>query len=425
MIVSRGGKKKKKWFIFFLSTLLLAIVGCSSSGEKVNTSSKDEKIELRYALWDKKQLPAVEKVVQQFNEKHPNIKVKIELTAYGQYFQKLETAATGNALPDVFWMNGPNVVKYASGKVLMPLDDKAKKDNYKLENYPKSLVDLYTVDNKTYGIPKDFDTTALWYNKKLFDEAGVAYPDDSWDWEKMKEAAKQLTKKEKGVWGFAAAMGNQGGYYDLIYQNKGYVLSKDKKTVGFNKPQAIEAFNYNISFIKEGLSPTFAQMTETTASDLFLSGKVAMIFDGPWMVPEYKKNPDLNIAVMPKGKERAVMIHGLANVISAKTKYPDAAWEFVKYLGSKEAADVFAETGTVIPAFNGTQEAWVKSVPNLNLQAYITGLEYSYPLPSVKNTGALWEQETKVLKRVWGGELNVEEATKELTEKANEVLSKK
>ncbi|MEH7029188.1 ABC transporter substrate-binding protein, partial [Bacillus wiedmannii] len=188
----------KKWFIFFLSTLLLAIVGCSNSGEKVNTSSKDEKIELRYALWDKKQLPAVEKVVQQFNEKHPNIKVKIELTAYGQYFQKLETAATGNALPDVFWMNGPNVVKYASGKVLMPLDDKAKKDNYKLENYPKSLVDLYTVDNKTYGIPKDFDTTALWYNKKLFDEAGVAYPDDSWDWEKMKEAAKQLTKKEKG-----------------------------------------------------------------------------------------------------------------------------------------------------------------------------------------------------------------------------------
>ncbi|MFE7914928.1 sugar ABC transporter substrate-binding protein, partial [Bacillus mobilis] len=53
----------KKWFIFFLSTLLLAIVGCSNSGEKVNTSSKDEKIELRYALWDKKQLPAVEKVV--------------------------------------------------------------------------------------------------------------------------------------------------------------------------------------------------------------------------------------------------------------------------------------------------------------------------------------------------------------------------
>ena len=56
MIVYRGGNGMKKWFIFFLSALLLAVVGCSNSGEKVNTSSKDEKVELRYALWDKKQL---------------------------------------------------------------------------------------------------------------------------------------------------------------------------------------------------------------------------------------------------------------------------------------------------------------------------------------------------------------------------------
>ncbi|CAM4242468.1 sugar ABC transporter substrate-binding protein [Bacillus manliponensis] len=414
----------RKWFGLLCVILLFVLASCSSDKE-ATTKPKDEKVEIRYALWDKKQLPAVEQIIKDFNKKHPNIKVKVELAPYGQYFQKLETAATGNALPDVFWMNGPNIVKYASGNVLMPLDDKVKQDKYDLNNYPKSLIDLYTVNEKFYGIPKDFDTTALWYNKKLFDDAGIAYPDETWDWEKLKEVAKQLTNKEQGVWGFAATMGNQGGYYDLIYQNKGYVLSKDKKTVGFNKPEAIEALNYNISFIKEGLSPTYAQMTETKASDLFLSGKVAMVFDGPWMVPEYRKNADLNVAVMPQGKERAVTMHGLANVVAAKTTHPDAAWTFVKYLGSKEAANVFAETGTVIPAFNGTQGAWVQSVPELNLKAYIEGVDYSYPLPSVKHTSALWEQETKVLKRVWGEEITVEEATKELTEKANEVLSKK
>lgn len=415
----------KKWLIIILSLVLglLGLAGCSDS-EKTSGKSKDGKVEISYGFWDKKQVPAIENLIKLFSEKNPNIKVKTELIPYGQYFQKLETAATGGALPDVLWMNGAHVVQYAEGKVIIPLSDLAKKDNYSLENYPKSLVDLYTVDGKVYGIPKDYDTTGLWYNKKIFDEAGVPYPDDSWDWNKLKEIATKLTNKDKGIWGYAALMGNQGGYYDLIWQNGGYIISEDGKHAGFDKPEAIEALKYNISFIKEGLSPSQAQMTETAAGDLFSSGKVAMMFDGPWMVPEYKKNQDLDVAVVPKGKQRAVAIHGLSNVIAANTKHKDAAWKFVQFLGSKEAAEVLANTGTVIPAYNGTQDAWLKSVPNLNLQAFIDSAEYSVPLPSVKNTGEIWQYETDILKKAWSEEESVEDAVKELTKKADEALSK-
>ncbi|CRK81317.1 ABC transporter substrate-binding protein [Neobacillus massiliamazoniensis] len=414
----------KKWLITLIAVVLglLGLAGCSS--DSASSDSKDSKVEITYGIWDKKQLPAINEIIKLFNEKYPNITVKTELTPYGQYFQKLETAATGSALPDVLWMNGAHVVQYAKGKVILPLSDMAKKDNYSLDNYPKSLIDLYTVDGKVYGIPKDYDTTGLWYNKKIFDDAGVPYPDQTWDWNKLKEVAKKLTNKDKGIWGYAAVMGNQGGYYDLIWQNGGYIISKDGKSVGFDKPEAIEALNYNISFIKEGLSPTQAQMTETAASELFSSGKVAMMFDGPWMVPEYKNNPDLNVAVVPKGKKRAVAIHGLSNVIAANTKHKDAAWKFVQFLGSKDAAEVYAKTGTVIPAYNGTQDAWVKSVPNLNLQAFIDGAQYSVPLPSVKNTGEIWQYETDILKKAWSQEESVEDAVKELTKKANEALSK-
>ncbi|WP_223589531.1 ABC transporter substrate-binding protein [Neobacillus bataviensis] len=416
----------KKWFIMLLTVILglLGLAGCSNS----NTTSgngKDDKVEITYGFWDKKQVPAVEEIVKLFNEKYPNIKVKTELTPYGQYFQKLETAATGGALPDVMWMNGAHVEQYADGKVILPISDLAKKDNFSLDNYPKSLIDLYTVNGKVYGIPKDFDTTGLWYNKKIFDEAGVPYPDETWDWNKLKEVAKKLTNKDKGIWGYAALMGNQGGYYDFIWQNGGYIISDDGKSVGFDQPEAIEALKYNISFIKEGLSPTQAQMTETAASELFSSGKIAMMFDGPWMVPEYKNNPDLNVAVVPKGKQRAVAIHGLSNVIAANTKHKDAAWKFVQFLGSKEAAEIYAKTGTVIPAFNGTQDAWLQSVPTLNLKAFIEGVEYSVPLPSVKSTGEIWQYETDVLKKAWSEEESVEDAVKELTKKANDALSKK
>lgn len=412
----------KKWLTMLLTVVLglMGLAGCSDSDQ----ASGDGKVEITYGIWDKKQLPAINEIIKQFTEKNPNIKVKTEITPYGQYFQKLETAATGGALPDVLWMNGAHVVQYAEGKVILPLSEMAQKDHYSLDNYPKSLIDLYTVDGKVYGIPKDYDTTGLWYNKKIFDEAGVSYPDETWDWNKLKEAAKKLTNKDKGIWGYASLMGNQGGYYDFIWQNGGYIISDDGKSVGFDQPEAIEALKYNISFIKEGLSPTQAQMTETAASELFSSGKVAMMFDGPWMVPEYKKNPDLDVAVVPKGKKRAVAIHGLANVIAANTKHKDAAWKFVQFLGSKEAAEVYAKTGTVIPAFNGTQDAWEQSVPNLNLKAFIDGADYSVPLPSVKNTGAIWQYETDILKKAWSEEVSVEDAVKELTTKANEELNK-
>lgn len=412
----------KKWLIMILTLALglLGLAGCSSSDE----TSSDGKVEITYGFWDKKQVPAIEEIIKLFNEKNPDIKVKTELTPYAQYFQKLETAATGGALPDVLWMNGPHVVQYAKGKVILPLSDMAKKDNYSFDNYPKSLIDLYTVDDEVYGIPKDFDTTGLWYNKKIFDEAGVPYPDDTWDWNKLKEVATKLTNKDKGIWGYAALMGNQGGYYDFIWQNGGHIISEDGKSVGFDQPEAIEALKYNISFIEDGLSPTQAQMTETAASELFSSGKIAMMFDGPWMVPEYKKNPDLNVAVVPKGKQRAVAIHGLSNVIAANTKHKDAAWKFVQFLGSKDAAEVYAKTGTVIPAYNGTQDAWLQSVPNLNLKAFIDGVDYSVPLPSVENTGEIWQYETDILKKAWSEEESVEDAVKELTKKANEALSK-
>jgi multiple sugar transport system substrate-binding protein len=413
----------KKWLIMLITAILVLIglAGCSND----DTASGDGKVEITYGFWDKKQVTAIDEVIKLFNEKYPDIKVKTEITPYGQYFQKLETAATGAALPDVMWMNGAHVEKYAEGKVILPLTDLAKKESYGLDNYPKSLIDLYTVKGEIFGIPKDFDTTGLWYNKKIFDEAGVPYPDDTWDWNKLKEVAKKLTNKDKGIWGFAATMGNQGGYYDFIWQNGGYIISDDGKSVGFDQPEAIDALNYNISFIKEGLSPTQAQMTETAASELFSSGKVAMMFDGPWMVQEYKNNPDINVAVVPKGKQRAVAIHGLANVIAANTKHKDASWKFVQFLGSKEAADIFAKTGTVIPAYNDTQDAWIQAVPNINLQAFIDGVDYSVPLPSVKRTGEIWQYETDVLKKVWSEEESVEDAVKELTEKANEALSKK
>ena len=96
-------------------------------------------------------------------------------------------------------------------------------------------------------------------------------------------------------------------------------------------------------------------MTDTEPVSLFESGRVAMYFTGSWNAIRFANNEytkdRVDVAVLPKGKERAVIIHGLSNVIAANTKHPEEAWKFVEFLGSREAMEIQAKTGTVIPAY--------------------------------------------------------------------------
>src|SRR5947209_3157831 len=405
--------------------LLLALVltACGGGG----SSSSGQNVTLRYSIWDTNQAPAMQQIAAEFKKTHPNINVQVQVTPFTEYWTKLETAATGGSAPDIFWMNGPNLIKYASNNVLLPLDDKISADKVDLSNYPPSLVALYTYNGKHYALAKDFDTVALWYNKKLFDAAGLKYPDASWNWNTLRDAARKLTNPSKGVWGIAAQQANQEGYYNTIPQNGGYVISNDKKSSGYDKPATIGGLQFWINLIQDKSSPTLAQMTDTPPISLFESGKVAMLYAGSWNAIEFAHNEytkdKVDVAVLPQGKQRATVIHGLGNVIFANTPHPQEAWEFVKFLGSKQAADIQAKTGTVIPAYNGSQVNWVKAYPNFHVQVYIDELAYAVPFPISKNTAAWEDVESKVLNQVWAGQMSVDKGAKQLAQQMNQILA--
>lgn len=419
-----------------LLVLLLVLTACGDSPtatpapasppQVAATTASSQPVSLRYALWDKNQAPVMEQLAAQFKKTHPNISVTVEVTPWDSYWTKLQLAATGGSIADIFWMNGPNIVKYASSNILLPVDEQIKADKVDLANYPASLVSLYSYGGKQYGLPKDYDTIGLWYNKTLFDAAGIKYPDDSWDWNKLKEAATKLTDSSKGVWGIAAALANQTGYYNTIYQAGGTVLSDDKKTSGFDKPETVEGLRLWTDLIKSKASPTLSQMTDTDPLAMFESGKIAMYYGGSWLQSEFAKNEytkdKVDVAVLPQGKKRATIIHGLGNVISAGTKNPKEAWEFLKFLGSKEAADIQAQTGTVIPAFKNTQDAWVKANPKFHLQLLLDEVNYSVAYPTSKDTPKWQDAETKILTKVWSGEMSVDDGAKELASQMNQIL---
>ena len=173
-------------------------------------------------------------------------------------------------------MNGPNIVKYVNAGIIEPLDSYIEKDNVDLANYPSAMINLYNVNGKQYGIPVDYDTIGVWYNKTLFDAAGVEYPKDGWTWDEFVETAKKLTKADGSVYGVNADPNSQCGYYNTILESGGYIISDDKKTSGYDTDGAAKGIQVWLDLIDQGLSPDLASFAETKADAQFYSGRLAM-----------------------------------------------------------------------------------------------------------------------------------------------------
>lgn len=152
-----------------------------------------------------------------------------------------------------------------------------------------------------------------------------------------------------------------------------------------------------------------------------------MFWSGNWSVAEMKESPnaaDFAIAPLPAGERDATVIHGLANAVSADSEHKAAALAFLSYLGSEEAQRTQAEMGAANPAFTGTQEAFVGSVPSFGLDVFLQAAdEYAFPYPISSHTAAWNELENELLPQAFSGDRPVEEVAQELAERMNEELA--
>jgi len=397
----------------------------NASGDK--TTNAAEPVTITYGLWDSNQAVGFEKMAEEFMQANPDIKIEIQLNGWSDYWTALDAAATAGTLPDTFWMHSNNFYRYASNDMMMTLDNYiASSDKIDLGNYPEGLVTLYNFNGKQYCIPKDFDTIGLWYNKTMFDEAGLAYPDETWTWDDLYEAAKKLTKPDGSQYGFLAALHNQEGLYNFIYQNGGTVITPDKKS-GYDDPKTIEAMEYYVKFVKEGLSPQiFGDSERAPAME---NGLCAMGFFGSWNLSGFaasdymSKNFDVTVLPASPSGGRASIYNGLGYAIAPNTKNADAAWRWVEYLASKEGQLRQAELGIAISAYKGTADAWVESNKTFNIKFFIDMLDYAVIRP-YSNTTAAWEDKTyEALRGAFTGEKTVEQACRDAAAVMNEVLA--
>lgn len=431
-------KFKKVMALVLASAMVFSMAACGgdsgSSGETKKEDSGDsgesDGGELSVSIWDTNQEPGLKEILADFTEE-TGIKTKLTVVKWDEYWTMLEAGAQGGSLPDVFWMHSNESERYMSNDMLLDLTDKiAESDKIDPENYPEDIWGLYTYDDKYYAVPKDVDTIALWYNKTMFDEAGLAYPTADWTWDDVSEAAKKLTKDDGSQYGLAVRNdNNQAGYYNLVYDNGGYIINEDKTKSGWDDPKTIEAMKTLEGWIKDGVMPSIETMSENGEDVLFQSGKAAMVLQGSWMVAAYRDNEytaaNCDLVELPKNAEtgrRASVYNGLGWAAAANGEHTEEAWKLLEYLGSEEAQKKQAELGVTMSAYKGTSDAWAKSA-DFNLQAYLNMMDDMEIRPYSKTT-VTWENEdNEILKGVYTGEKTMEEACKEMADQMNEKLA--
>jgi len=412
----------------------LVLAGCSGgssgggggSGE-YEAAPTDLEASITYGVWDQAQVPAIEANLEGFAEEYPGIDVTVNVTPYADYFTKLQTQGSSDSLPDLFWLNGPNFQLYASNDLLEPVTGAVDAGDLDPADYPEALIDLYQYEDVQYGVPKDFDTIGVWVNEALFEEAGVPMPEEDWTWQEFQDTAVQISDAlgDQGVYGGAGGMDGQTTYYDTILQAGGEVLTDGGTASGYDSPEAQEGLQFWTDLIESGGSPTIQQLTDTTADQWFTSGKLAMYWGGSWFRAAIQGTPvesTVDVAPLPVGEEQATVIHGVSNVVAAGSDEKQAAQALQVYLAGQEAQQQQGDMGAIIPAYDGTQQGFLDSAPDVDLQVFLDAVDYAQPLPVSKNSAAWNAIEISDLPAAFSGDEPVADVAGSLAEQMTALL---
>lgn len=397
--------------------------------ETTTDDAPGEKVELEFAIFSEDQRPAIEQVVAAFEDENPDIDVTLQVIPWVDYWNTLQTIVAGGTGPDVAWMLGARLGPYLDGQVLLPLDDAIAEAGIDTAGYPEALVSLYRHDGATYALPKDFDTIGLWYNKALFDAAGLEHPNPDWTWQDVVDNAVALTDPDAGTYGFAAPLEAQAGYYNTIYQAGGYVISQDGTTSGYDLPASIEGLEFWTDMIHEHrVSPSLASFADTEAVAQFISGNIAMMYTGSFFALRFANDEyasaNFDVTELPAGPANdATIINGLGNVAFANSDHPEEAARLAVFLSSPTASEIQSATGAVLGSYEGTQQAWVDAFPQFNVQVFLDMVPGSVVYPVSGDTDAWASREGELLTPAWTGEQSVADAAAALAAVMNEALA--
>ena len=352
----KDSKERNKLSVWFSAAAVLALaVGCAAPAASPKATvqaaqpqaaanpapaSGGPKVKIRLATWtgveEAKELQAV---IDKVNAQATSYEIVHEPQP-ADYYTKIQTNLAGGTAADLLWLSQENITGYADKGVLLDISDYLKNDvrpAAKLDDYFSNILQTAQYQNKTYGLPWIAQPVVLFYNPKLFADAGVQPPTDAWTWDDFKAAAEKLTKDTNGDGKpdqFGTAFNSWPPIQMFIWQAGGEVMSEDKTKSPIDSPEALAGAQFYKDIIYNAKYAASQEVIkEQGFGELAKNGKVAMFFGGAGDDLDYAHSKDARFAEMkvslaPKGpKSRATFAWTASTVINAATKNPQAAYD--------------------------------------------------------------------------------------------------
>jgi multiple sugar transport system substrate-binding protein len=394
--------------------------------------------------WAPDTVAKLEAAVATYEKSHPSTKITIRAVPFGDLLTTLRSSgggAHGVTIAGIYdaWL--PDLVK---NKLVAPAPAPIAAETK--NDWPASVVGAASVDGVLYGVPNEIDLYALNYNKKLFAEAGIAEPPNTWD--EFLADAKKLTDKSKGQQGFGLINSWTAGvlhpFASLLVSNGGDLVVDGKPTL--DTPAAKQTFELYEKLIKSGYSdPAMATADANTTGpflDNFVSGKTGMIIMANWWESALKagmadKFADVATAPIPVGPSGTVprsTSYSWMTVVNA-TASPDeqsAAWDFLNWLngpgsgpnGASAMGDILMSMG-ILPSrksdFTAFQE---RLASDPFLKGYTETLANAKGFPVVLGGQELSESLQKTLEAMQFGQMSAAEAEARAQSDAAQILER-
>ncbi|WP_319448267.1 MULTISPECIES: ABC transporter substrate-binding protein [unclassified Mycobacterium] len=288
---------RRRLCIAMVAVLALVLSACGGGG---SSSSGPTEIAVWHGYQDTEG-EVFKKLVAQYNQEHPDVKVSELYSSNDLVLQKVLTAVRGGSAPDVAYMFGswsPNIAKIPQ---LVNMSEAVSAPEWKWDDFYPAEREAATVGDKIVGVPALVDNLAIVYNKKLFADAGVAPPSPDWTWDDFRAAAAKLTDPAKGQYGWLIpADGSEDTvwhYLPMLWEAGGDILSPDNKHAIFNSDAGIRALTVLQQMAVTDKS-LYLDTTNETGPKLMNSGKVGMLVTGPWDLSQFS-DIEYGVQVMP------------------------------------------------------------------------------------------------------------------------------
>ncbi len=377
-----------------------------------------QSVQLTATNWSDVTVAALfDKLVRQFEQAHPAIKVTFTPTT-GNYWTKMLTQAAGGDAPDVFWMNAQNLGAWVARKQLLNLSPLASTDKYDFTDFWKAGLAAYTVDSKLRALPSQVDNRGLFFNATMFTAAGatpppVTYQDKQWNQQAFLATCQQVTKSGAGgqptQYG-CLAPNSFITYAPWIWANGGHFMNPERTACTMTSAETVEVFQFLQDLIhKYQVAPGPNVLTTQSAATLFSTGKVGMTTDTISVITQYRKDAShftWDTGAVPAGTAGfANQSSGPAWSVERQSKHPDQAWLLNSFLVSVDAEKLLAQGGALLPSrISIAKQVWEHpSGTPVHANIFLDGMNYVHPNPFVWNWSQIETMLIKELSYVWDG----------------------